>query len=542
MRAILYNMVPAPGGIRLATDVYLPDGPGPFPTLVTRTPYHRRGAIWEALRFTARGYAFVAQDCRGRYDSGGALAPLQADTGDGRALIDWVADRRWCNGRIGLQGISYLGITQIPAASGGHPAVKCIAPNAAPADFFTQWTRYNGAFALANATRWTISHASARTNPSDHFKWDEVWSLPSLRAIFDRIGFECRILKEWVRHDRYDAFWQRVDQRTMHPAIRAPGLHMCGWFDHLAQGTFTHYCGIKDRGATPLARRGQRLYIGPWGHSTQGKTEYGLWRFGKNAALKPADHESRFFDLHLKDIDDGIADEPPVRIFLMGANRWIDLPDWPPPGAVTRKLYLASGRRLEDSSPTRAGGDTYRYDPAHPTPTIGGSNYWGLDPKCLGPQDQRPIMKRKDVLSYLGPKLERPLTVIGQPAADLWISSNCEDTDLIAKLCVMGNGGRVISVTNGAFRCRFRESMSNPKPLRPGVPARIRVPMTQTAFRFPAGSRVVLQVTSSCFPRILPNPNTMEPTFSTAPHKIARNTILFGGTTASALELPVLEI
>ena len=153
-------------GVDLATDVYTPDGPGPFPTVLIRTPYQRAKAAGNGPLFTSRGYAVVIQDCRGKYDSDGVFNPLADEAEDGQVTLDWVANQRWCNGRIGLWGRSYLGIVQMPTASGGHEALRCILPSVAPGSFFRDWIRYDGCFALANTIRWALTHASCRNQPS----------------------------------------------------------------------------------------------------------------------------------------------------------------------------------------------------------------------------------------------------------------------------------------------------------------------------------------------------------------------------------------
>jgi len=118
MKAMLFQKVPMSDHRHLATDIWLPDGPGPFPTLLTRTPYHRAGALGTARTYTAWGYAYAVQDTRGKYDSEGTFRPLLDEAEDGAATLDWVADQTWCNGRIGMVGKSYLGIVQVPVLQG----------------------------------------------------------------------------------------------------------------------------------------------------------------------------------------------------------------------------------------------------------------------------------------------------------------------------------------------------------------------------------------------------------------------------------------
>jgi len=548
MQALLYRKVPTTGGIGLATDVYLPNGPGPFPVLLTRTPYHRVGGLGDARTYTEWGYAYVVQDCRGKYDSEGVFRPLVHEGEDGAATLNWIAEQPWCSGRIGMVGASYLGIVQIPAAASGHEALRCIAPSVAPNRFFSDWLRYGGCFALANAIRWSMTHAVCPTKPVEHFAWDELWRLPTLDAVFERAGCECPELRIWVERDRYDDYWAALDQTRMYDKVRVPGFHSGGWFDHISTGQFEAYQGVRDRGRLKVARANQRLLIGPWGHMTRGQTKYGDWDFGPEAALDLKRYERRFLDLWMKDMDDGLSEEPPVRLFVIGLNRWVDFDDWPAPGAETQAWHLHSrGRaataggdgRLSLETPGRESPDRYSYDPKDPVPTLGGQIYWGLAP--LGPVEQRAILGRQDVLYYRSARLEGPLAVVGPVELELWIASDAADTDFVAKLCVAEPGGRVTVLTVGSVRCRYREGWDRHVRLGRDEPALVRISLANLAYVFPKGSRIALIVTSSCYPRILPHPNTMAPTWKERRPRAARQQVLHDRAHPSRLLLPQVE-
>lgn len=555
MRTLLCRKVPAYDGINLATDIYLPDDKGPFPCVVVRTPYSRSGFKGTAASFTSRGYVLVGQDCRGKYDSDGFFTPLVDEARDGQATIDWVANQKWCNGRIGLWGRSYLGIFQVPAASGGHEALRCIVPSVAPGSFFRDWIRYDGCFALGNAIRWSLTHATCHTKPQlDHFTWQELHNLPGAEAIAHRTGFETPVLSEWAAHDQYDDYWKNIDQCLMHELIKVPGLHAGGWFDHLTRSQFEAYQNIRDRGATELARNGQKLLIGPWGHNNTGNTgethcKYGEWNFGSEADLSVFEYEMQFMNFYLKDEDNGYSKQPPVKVFLMGENRWLDLEDWPPPGAVKQSWYLTSrgcaGKGLEDGrltleKPDDSNVDSYLYDPQNPVPTLGGPTYWGLQP--VGPVDQRPMLDRSDVLAYRSQKLSSPLAVVGPIDLELFVSSDAVDTDIIARLCVEEPSGAVTILTFGSLRCRYRNSWSSPEPLVPGEVTAITIQMGNIGYTFSAGSRIYLLITSSDFPRVLPHPNTMAPPWAKTKPISAWNSVFHGTGNLSCLELPVVQL
>jgi len=560
MKDYLLQKVRMSDGVHLATDVWLPEGRGPFPVLLTRTPYHRHHAeasvdfSQEAQTYTNWGYAYVIQDTRGKYDSEGAFHPFD-EAGDGQDTLDWIAEQKWCNGRIGMVGKSYMGLVQIPAAIGGHEALKCIVPRVAPSNFFRDYSRYDGCFALANVVRWSLTNATITTRPPiDHFTWHELYEKATLEQVFDRIGFRCKVLQEWVDHDRYDGYWEKIDQHRMFERVQVPGMHVAGWFDHVSRGQFDAYCGIRERGATEKARTSQRLLIGPGGHHTidvesEEHQRYGDWDFGPESTLSLLDHQRRFIDYWMKDEDNGFSDELPVKVLLMGENRWISLKDWPPPEARVQNWYLKSSGsanwlngdgQVSLDSAGEIPPDKYLYDPRNPVPTLGGSIYWGLSP--LGPVDQRPILSRSDVMYYSSKPLERSLAVVGEVNLNLWIVSSAPDTDFIAKLCVVEPSGRVTCLTIGSIRCRFRESWSDPKPLEAGAPTQIRIHMGHIAYVYPERARIALLVTSSSFPRILPHPNTMAPTWKEKSAQVANQEIFHSQSYPSCLMLPVLEL
>ncbi len=532
MRVLISQRVPSEGGIELATDVYLPDGAGAWPVVITRTPYMRVGHGGHGKQFTDRGYAYVVQDVRGKYDSTGVFDPLRDEAADGQATIDWAANQRWCNGRVGMWGRSYLGIVQVPAAAGGHEALKCIVPSVCPGSFFRDWARYDGCFAWANLVRWLFTHTTVPNKPPmSHIKWDRLFALDNVDAVVEATGAPMHALRAFADHDRDDPYWQAIDQTLMHDQVRVPGCHVGGFFDHISNGVFEAYHNIAGD---------QRLLVGPWGHMSldatgPGKCYYGDMYFGPRADFDVFAHEMRFMDCYLRDIDDGFADEKPVKVFVIGANRWIDLDAWPPT-SNTQDWHLGAGS-LDREQAVNDGEDAYTYDPRNPTPTWGGQTYWGVEP--MGPVDQRPLIDRDDVLLYRSEPLPTPLTAIGDPRLELFIATDVDDTDFVVKLCVEHATGETICLSLGSLRCRYRNSFADPQPLPRDEPVKLSVRLAQLAHVFPAGSRIALTITSSDYPRILPHRNRMglfdEPT-------VARNRVLHGPAAPSRLILPIVDL
>jgi putative CocE/NonD family hydrolase len=560
-------MMPSHDGVRLATDVIRPDGPGRFPAILIRTCYYRRqfsgGIFLDAMkRFVDRGYAVVIQDVRGKFDSDGVFEPLIQEQADGMATLDWVANQRWSNGSVGMWGRSYLGMVQVPAASGGHPACKAIAPSIGAGNYFRDWIRYDGCFGLYNAMRWCLEYTSCRTEPPiGHFKFADVWDATSVSDLAERTGIHAPVFGEWARHDREDAYWSRLDHGPLYSGIRAPGYHVAGWFDHVSRGPFEAYREISDRGATDLARKEQRLLIAPYSHrdfkvnaARESLVSKGDWKFGESAAIDVLEHEIRFFDHFVREVDNGYETEPKVKAFLLGDNRWISFDDWPPPGYQTQSWHLSSnGRanhnigdgRMSLDPPTKDGADSCVHDPSNPIMTHGGQIFWGHAEQlgnCLGPVDQRKLFSRKDVHYYRSEPLDRPLTVVGEPILEVTIASNAEDTDVMGKLCVELVSGEVVSLSIGQLRCRYRHSFSSPKPLARGQATALRIRLHSIAYRFPAGARIGLILTHSDYPRINAHPGHMEHPLSDVPARIANNTILHGPSALSRVLLPVVEV
>ena len=532
-------------GVELATDVFTPDGPGPWPASLVRTPYHRVNSEVDAQRFTSRDYAYVVQDVRGKFDSEGEFTPLEQEAEDGYFAIDWLANQRWCSGRIALFGLSYLGIVQLPAAARRHEALICIAPGVAPLDFFRDWIRYDGCFALANMLKWPYDNASLRTRANtSHFVWREVWKAArtsSIEELESRVGLRLSLMRKWLAHDTYDDFWRSLDQRRLLQSVRTHGFHFGGYFDHLSRGQFAAFDGLTQN-AADNGGFAQHLVVGPWGHTSQAADRYGDWEFGPDSSVDYTDRALSHFDLWIKNRDDGISRAAPVRYFVLGENSWEEAESWPPPEAEPTSWYLGSDRRLSLEGPYGEGADPYLYDPADPTPTHGGQVYWGLSEMVsVGPVDQRDIIARSDTLFFRSDPLSKPIFVAGNIEAELWIASTAEDTDFVTKFCVVDPSGRVDVLTFGSLRCRYRDSASEPLPLPVKEAVRISVQMNHFAYRFPVGSSIGLIVASACFPRILPHPNRFEPTAFGVAGVVAENSILRSNEHPSRLILPVMD-
>ncbi len=553
MRALINQMVPMSDGVNLATDVWMPDGGGSHPTLLVRTPYYRERTFYVAGTYVPEGYAVAIQDTRGRWGSEGEQYPLVHEQSDGGDTLDWVANQRWCNGRIGMVGNSYLGIVQIPAASCGHEALCCIAPGVAPVSFFRDWIRADGCFQWANAIRWSLDTTTERCRSVlHHVSYEELYRLPSIEAVFERSGLRSVSLQDWLDHDVYDDYWRAVDQDLMYDKVTVPALHIGGWFDHLTRGQFRSYACIRERGATALVRENQRLFVGPWAHQMVNCVDearrVGMWDFGPGADVGHVSRQQRHIDFWMKEEDNGESQAPPVEVFLMGANRWVGFEEWPPRASRTEQWYLSSGGGartmfgdgvLQRQTPGSEPPDRYTYDPARPVLTLGGQLYWALPP--LGPVDQRPLLVRDDVLVYTSEPFSDPTGVVGELNLDLWVVTDAPDTDIMAKLCVVEPGGQMTVIADGMLRAIFRDGFDRRVPLEKGVPTRLRVHVGNIAFLLPAGCGIALTLTSSDYPRVLPNRNNATPVGSDEPGRRAAIEVLHDAEHPSFVEVPMMK-
>ena len=556
--------VPMRDGVRLSADVFLPDRDGPFPTIVTRTPYESGRDVFldVAAYWARRGFAFVAQDCRGRFESEGTFRAYADDPTDGYDTIEWVGGQGWCNGKIGTWGRSYGGLTQWLSAPLAHPQLTCMAPHVICDDFYSDCHYIGGAFqlmlSLGAAVIWQTNLATVVGPQSRHvFQNRRFWShLPLIEMDELAIGRRVEYWREWLAHPTYGDYWKPFDIRGRHAEITVPAFQQCGWFDPYTGSGFRNLNGMQQHGPNSRAREQQRILVGPWSHEEPASTSMGGRDFGPGSLLDIRAEERRWFDWQLKGIDDGIASEPPIRIFTMGANSWRNEAKWPLERSVVTPLFLHStGRagsspddgRLTPDPPGDEPVDRFHYDPAEPVPTLGGvlsvhmMTAHAEEPLEAGAVDQRLLEKREDVLVYTTPTLAEPVEVTGPVSVVLYAESNARDTDFTARLVDVAPDGTAFLVTEGILRARYRNGLDQTELLAPGVVERMQIELYPTSMVFAAGHRVRLDISSSNFPRFSRNLNTGEDVGTGTRMLVAANTVLHNQATPSQLVLPVVD-
>jgi uncharacterized protein len=558
--------IPMSDGTVLRASVYRPRAPGSYPVLVERTPYDLATRVEsDALSFARHGYAFVAQHVRGRFASAGRARPWRDDGWgqhrDGYDTVAWAAAQPWSDGDVGMSGGSYSGYTQYLAAPTRPPHLKAMCVRQGLTDAHRDLVYPGGAHSLHTLRLWALrsmlipehKHPSGRSRPgADIARLEEA--LAKLERLCRQLPLtSCPPLEEggadwyfeWLDHPEHDSYWAALDVESRLGEIDTPILHLGGWFDPFLDATLRCFAGVRARGRSETCRRGQRLLVGPWIHWAPDVSHrhVGALDFGEAADLDFGAVQRRWFDHWLKGVDAGEREEPPIRIFLMGVDRWLDLADWPPPGVTERPLYfrggagataesLNSGRLTfappDDGEPP----DAFVYDPSDPVPSL-------LVYPQLGPTDHRSVEGR--MLTYTSDPLERDLTVVGPLKAVLHGQSSAPDTDWVVRLCDVWPDGRSLSLRDGILRSRYRASFEHPEPMTPGQVYRFELDLGATAQVFKAGHRLRVEVTSSDFPRYDRNLNTGGPIGTETRGHAAVNTVLHDAMRASYLVLPVLD-
>jgi hypothetical protein len=498
------EMVPMRDGVRLATTIYLPPGNGPWPVVLSRTPYGKDQGdpAKNEVRYMANGYVRVLQDARGKFKSEGVYRPFANDIEDGYDTIEWIAKQPWSNGKVGMVGSSALGIATYNAAMSGAPHLVA-------------------AFV-------TVARGSSSANggvPMQHMEdWSRRQGVPPAnvpRPIFRN----------------YESGGPR-DLRTHVDKVNVPFYNVGGWYDIFLQGNIDGFSILQTHGG-PKARGTQKLMLGAFGHgNVSGDLKYPA-EAGRLATGDPI----RWFDHWLKGVDNGIMKEPAVRYFVMGdtfdtsapGNQWRTAESWPPSSTAT-SYYLTGASKLAVAEPSGRDKASYVYDPKDPVPTVGGNNL-GLP---LGPMDQRSVSGRKDVLKFETEPLKQAVEIAGPLTAELAVSTDARDTDFMVKLVDVYPNGYEALVQDGAFRLRYVNGFDKPSHIQPGAEYTIKVDLWSTALVFNAGHKIAVHVSSSNFARFEKHSNTWDPLTSYDQAVKATNTVFLDGR--SRVVLPVTKI
>lgn len=534
--------VPMPDGATLYADRLSPRGPGPFPTILVRTPYGRPAelrllgpfGLMGAQLFAERGYHVLIQGTRGRYRSEGRFEPFVQEAADGQATLAWIGGQPWFDGNLGMWGASYVGYTQWAVAADAPPFLKAIVP-VVTSTRFSRLFYPEGSFAFESSLRWAyLVHAMVgeggdldlpaflRISPSriDAILEKALAHRPLRETDRLALGQQVEFFQHWLHDTNPDSpYWRSVDHHRTLGRVSVPVHLVAGWYDIFLNGQLADYAALLAAGRTPY------LTILPRAHMDRALTidavREGLW----------------WFEAHLKGRRE-LLDRRPVHLYLMGSNERHEMDYWPPPATITR-WYLHAGAALSTTAPTAPepadelnelqATSAYYYDPHDPTPAIGGP---ALSQRG-GPQDQRPLEARPDVLTFTSAPLSAALDVIGHVRLELFVRSSHAHTDFVGRLCRVLPNGRSLNICEGIYR--VAPGKGDPQP---DGSLRIEIDLWATGQRFHPGERVRLHICSAGHPRWSAHPGDASPLASGTPGERAHQTIYHDPTRPSALVLP----
>nr|WP_245736691.1 CocE/NonD family hydrolase [Micromonospora pattaloongensis] len=513
--------VRARDGIKLRTDHYAPELPA-APTVLIRTPYGRGGPMrLLGTLLSTQGYHAVIQSCRGTYGSTGVFEPLLHEHADGMDTLDWLRRQRWYAGRLGTFGVSYQGFVEWAlAADAGDELRAMVAVVTAAA---TRDSTYAGeAFALDTVLTWAELLA-AQTTPWLARQLELRRGQPRLLAALahlplaeaDRIatGDTVPFFQEWLTHHRpAAAYWTpRVFDGRL-AEVRAPVAMVTGWQDIFLPAQLRDYATLRAAGARPY------LTIGPWTHGSPG-----LHRTALREGLG-------WLRAHLSGETERLR-AAPVRVHVGGrGGGWRELLHWPPPARSTA-WRLQPGGALAPATPPPSTPDALRYDPADPTPSLGGPL---LVAQRAGRVENGPLERRPDVLTYTGTPLTAPVEVVGPVTAELWVRSTLPYFDVFVRLCDVDPRGRSWNICDGLTRVtpdRF--------PCDADGVLRVPVELWPAAHRFDVGHRLRVQVSGGAHPRYARNPGTGEPLGAAVRLRAGDRVVFHDPSRPSAVFLPV---
>ncbi|MEV7424449.1 CocE/NonD family hydrolase [Streptomyces sp. NPDC091212] len=500
--------VPMPDGVELLADRWAPrTGGASLPTALLRSPYGRAGLIGTGMArpLAERGFQVLIQSVRGTFGSGGEFDPFRHERTDGLATLEWVVEQPWFGDSIVLVGASYLGYTQWAMAD--SPQVKAMIPNETESALTLEFLRADG-LSLETPFGWgTMVADQERPFPllrriaQGRKDRRALATLPLNRADTAAIGRPSGYIQDFLAHDRDDEHWAGIDHRHRVAQVGVPVSSIAGWYDIFLPGQ------LRDFEILQAAGRPARLTVGPWTHLSRHSTPI---REALGFGLAHARGEQP-------------PERDPVRLYVTGAETWQGFGHWPPPGYPPRRFHLQPGGALATEPPVESAPEVYRYDPADPTPAVGGARM------VPGPGrvDNTELEARPDVLAYTTPPLDDDVEVIGEVGAEIWFRSSLRYADVFVRLCDVDQRGRSYNVCDGLISLTDADELT-----------RATVTLWPTAHRFKRGHRIRVQVSSGAFPRYARNPGTGEPHATATTLRAADQAVHHDPAHPSAIILP----
>jgi uncharacterized protein len=543
---VRYNVqVRMPDGVNLSVDVFRPRGADRSPTIFSMTPYNNDGpnVMAQAWRVVERGYAYVVADTRGRYDSDGEFYPYRNDGPDGAALMSWIAQQPWSNGRIATTGGSYLGKNQWLMAKENNPHHAAILSYVAPADEFHDGVRYNGVPKVDLMFTWSMGMDGRVGQSRNGWNWGAIMEGLPLNTIDARAGRNVPFWQEMMEQDRLSDYWTPVQMRGFYERFDIPSFNVTGWYEGQVKGQIQNHAEAVRTSADPGSHV---LVVGPWLHGVNRNREIGERDAGPEAIIDLDRIRDAWLDHRMLGATN--PNLPGFLYFVPAKNEWRQAAAYPVPETEFRPFYLDSRGRantragdgvLRVGRPGSGSADEFTYDPANPVPSLSSRTSGARGGLPQGSVDNRTGQTREDVLVYTSEPLREGVEVTGPVKAVIYFSTDVPDTDLTVKLLDVYPDGRAHNITEGIARAKYRESYSDPQPLEAGRVYELEVELFPTSNYFAAGQRVQIEVSSSDFPNFARNLNTMNSDTGTE-MRVARTRIHHTDQYPSHILLPVV--
>ncbi|GAB3168314.1 CocE/NonD family hydrolase [Myceligenerans halotolerans] len=501
--------VPMRDGVELLADHWAPkNGADGLPTALIRSPYGRAGvfATMMARPLAERGYQVLIQSTRGGFGSGGVMDPLRQEREDGLDTLDWVVGQSWFGEAMVLFGMSYMGLVQWAVADSLPPQVKAMVPVVTESALTREFLRADGR-SLEVPLEWGAMVATQerplatlRMNAQTKKTARALRALPLSEFDLAATGTRSQYVQDVLAHDAADPHWDRLDHVHRVADTSVPVSSVAGWYDIFLPGQLRDFEILQDAG------RLARLTVGPWTHVEPMTAMFEAAEFGLAHARGEEPPE-----------------RAPVRLFVMGQDEWRDFESWPPKGYAPERFHLQADGGLSVETPGESEPDTYRYDPADPTPAAG-----GISISHGGRVDNGALEARPDVLTYTTPVLDEDIEMVGDVRAEIWFRSSLAHADVFVRLCDVDESGRSLNVCDGLTTLTSADDLT-----------RAEVRLWPTAYRFGRGHRIRVQVSSGAFPRYARNPGTGEPIASATTLCAADQAVHHDPERPSALILPV---
>ena len=513
--------VPMQDGAVLRADVMRPAEAGKFPTLVYRTPYGKdaaRAGYTTFQRAVNRGYAVVIEDVRGRYHSDGQFRPYEHEGKDGYDTIEWAAAQPWSNGAVGTFGLSYPGAVQWLAAVENPPHLKAMVPAmtfSTPQNFFYAWGIWDLSWIewiwdnIAPDVRLKKNLPGPRTYDEATATWKsegpKMLNILPLNAV-EPLRAVAPYYFDWLKHPPEDSWWNWCELRDKYARTQAAVLNFSAWYDdnYGPEGATTNYLGLLK--VRPGNKSSTHLVLGPWVHGVEStaQTRSGEREFGPAAAVNYDEVILRWLDHYLKGMDNGV-DREPVRYFVMGLDQWREAEAWPPPSQQVPWFLSAKQSTARALSRSVAHGQPYSQFHADPKrPVV--NEY-----PSSGAHDYRKLADRNDVLTFDSEALEHDTEVTGSIEERMFVSCDCRDFDLWARLLDVAPDGTAFNLMSPGLdmlRASYRDPKRGRQLLEPGQIYELRLDHLITSNLFRKGHRIRVQISASFMPNFSRNLQT----------------------------------